>query len=227
MAGQYRRKQNPRHQGRLLGHLLFGVVFFIVGYLSASLYDLTHISSWIGAHVLANHDSQMMIKPHAQATALPKPKFEFYTLLANERVAGSHPAVAAVKAPVTVAVQSASSQPSVPATQSVNLPLHAPLSPVAPPVVATVEKKPVSMTAAYESYLIQVGSFRSAHEAERMKASLVMKGFNVAVSTATQNSINWYRVIIGPFSSREQAQTAQQAFARSEHIVGMVRKMDA
>jgi cell division protein FtsN len=105
--------------------------------------------------------------------------------------------------------------------------LHAPLSPVAPPVVATVEKKPVSMTAAYESYLIQVGSFRSAHEAERMKASLVMKGFNVAVSTATQNSINWYRVIIGPFSSREQAQTAQQAFARSEHIVGMVRKMDA
>lgn len=227
MAGNYRKKQAARRQGRFLGQTLFAFVFFIAGYLSASLYGLTNLSSWVGAHLFANNSSQMIIKTSTQAAALPKPKFEFYTLLANEKVAGSVPASAPVKvATLTPSATSVSPPPATQAAKSVALPLHAPLSATEMPRVAAAEKNQIPAIAS-DSYLVQVGSFRSMHEAERMKASLVMKGFDVNIATINQQRVNWYRVIIGPFASRTQAQLAQQSFARQEHIVGMVRKMDA
>ena len=102
----------------------------------------------------------------------------------------------------------------------------------APAVAALTAGSVKSMPAATalinkEAYLVQIASFKRKQEAERMKAMLAIKVFNVNVAIVTQQQIQWYRVILGPFSSRTQAEQARASISASEHIMGMVRKMDA
>ncbi len=217
MAGNYKKKSAPQRSGNLLGQLLLIFVVFVAGYMSASLFDLTRLMAWVNTSLLAKNSAQLIIKPGVQQAQLPKPKFEFYTLLANEKVAGSSSQAPAV-------------QPAQPAKV---LPLHEPLAPVAtlaattPAPVVAAEKAPAVVASSNENYLVQVASFKSMQEAERMKASLAMKGIDAKIATINQGQMYWYRVVIGPFSSKARAQQAQQAFARSEHIMGMIRRMDA
>ena len=234
MAGQYRKKNAPRQRGNMLGQLLLVVVVFVAGYLTASLYDLASVTAWIGSQVLSNNSAVIIKQPSAQQASIPKPKFEFYTLLANDQAANAAPPASA-SAPVVSAP--APSAPPTATLASKALPLHAPLAPVAAvttnshaPVVLA-EKMPALLANTHigdrDTYLVQVGSFKNMQEAERMKVSLVMKGFDVKIAAIRQQNISWYRVIIGPFASRNQAQQAQMDFARREHIRGMIRKMDA
>ncbi len=232
MAGQYRKKSAPPKRGSVLGQLMLVCVVFVAGYLSASLYDLAHVTSWVGSHVLANNSTAIITKTGVQQAALPKPKFEFYTLLANEQIAGANlPSKPALPAKPALSPSVALAE-AAPVTKAA-LPLHAPLAPVAPVVanhpapVVLAEKIPALIANHKEAYLVQVASFKNMQDASRMRASLMMKGFDVKISPAIQGNISWYRVIIGPFDSRTQAQQAQMAFAKREHIMGMIRKMDA
>ena len=231
MAGNYKKKNTTRRRSNILGQLLLAAVFFIAGYISASLYDLTNLSAWVGTHLLAKTTSKMLIPTQEQANVAPKPKFEFYTLLANEQVAGSAPPTSSVQ-PTALAENS---QPALPLVKNTIAPAPAPLaSPAAVVAANTValqaplpEKKLAPIVNNRDAYLIQVASFKSMSEAEHMKASLTMKGFDVNIAMVNQQRVNWYRVIIGPFASREQAQQMLVTFARREHITGMIRKMDA
>ena len=212
MTGQYRKKNAPRQKSSKFSQYLLMLISFIVGYLSASLYDLTHLTAWINSQVLANNSTAIIKKTSDQQAQLPKPKFEFYTLLANEQV---------VKAPPPPSTSS-----STPTSTEKPLPLHAPLAPVAattPPITPHTSAPIVTK----DAYMVQVGSFKNMQEAEKMKVSLVIKGFDVKIATIKQQQTNWYRVFIGPFSSHMQAQQAQMSFSRQEHIMGMIRKMDA
>ena len=241
MAKNYGKKKPARSSNNVLGSvLLIGVAFFF-GYVSASFYDFNHLSHWMNEHVLAASSTPTALKKATQVAALPKPKFEFYTLLANERVRNN--AESAVNGSSTAAV----SQPMAPnsaANQIATLPPveRAPtvVLPSEPMNLAVTQKLPSLSTNPTDAraasavlaqqkggYLIQVGSFKNLREAERMKAKLLMKGFDVNIATLQQQRINWYRVTIGPFVSRNEAQKVQTAFARSEHITGMIRKMDA
>lgn len=214
MAGNYRKKNTMRRNSGMTGQLLLVIVSVIIGYVLASFFDFNCLSTWVNTHILAQTPKKLALSNSNQPVGLPKPKFEFYTLLANEKVAGAPRAapVAVIQPPITLANESSTKA----------LPLHAPLAPIA----AVASSVPV-VNRSKDSYLVQVASFRSMREAERMKVSLVMKGFDVAITTATAQQVNWYRVIIGPFPSKVEAQQAQQAFARSEHITGMIRRMDA
>ena len=239
MAKNYGRKNTTtRRNGSVLGQVLLVFLAFFFGYVSASLYDFNRLSGWMSTHVLAQQASKKQIKSMALQTPLPKPKFEFYTLLANEQVAGVsnaagvQPTSAAqvavaptqmvgVPQPTLTTAQAAPTMP-INLADTQKLPLHAPLS-----TSVSVAKASNTVLLTKDAYLIQVGSFKNIREAERMKASLVMKGFDVKIASINQQRVNWYRVIIGPFASRTQAQKAQVEFARSEHITGMIRKMDA
>jgi cell division protein FtsN len=180
-------------------------VIFVAGYLTASLYDIKSLSAWINARL----STQTVVnKPQVQVAQLPKPKFEFYTILANERVNG----IAA-------------------------LPLVSPSKP-SPVIKSAVVKTPVEKSVVVlapklnvkkldDAYMVQVASFKTIAEAEEMKVELVMKGFDVKISQLSQNKTIWYRLTLGPFHSKTQAFRAQSDFARSERIMGMVRKMEA
>lgn len=217
MAKSYGRKNPTPHRGSVLKQLLVVLGCFLLGYLSASVFDFTSVSGWVNTQ-LVQRSGQGKTKPIQQAQ-LPKPKFEFYTLLASEhtQVSGPGPNPA----------------PTVPAPQVVAQipPVGVPLAKNAPVSVATeVPPKPLpsqQATINKDGYLVQIGSFKSRQEAERMKASLTLKGFAVNIAQVNQQQTNWYRVVIGPFASRSLAEKARTSLARSERIVGMIRKMNA
>ncbi len=56
-----------------------------------------------------------------------------------------------------------------------------------------------------DSYILQVGSFRSAADAEQMKAQLALLGSMATVQTVTVDSQTWHRVRIGPFTGARKA----------------------
>jgi len=55
------------------------------------------------------------------------------------------------------------------------------------------------------TYLLQVGSFMSAAEADQMKAQLALSGFVATVQSVTVNDATWHRVRVGPVQGMQQA----------------------
>lgn len=72
-----------------------------------------------------------------------------------------------------------------------------------------------SQTADNEQLFLQVGSFRSAQEAERRRAQIKALGLNAKVEEVIANSDTWYRVQAGPFTSREQLSKARDQLKAS------------
>ena len=225
MAKNYGKRNSARRSGSVSKQLLLALVCFLFGYLSASVFDFASLTNWVNTQLLAQHTAPAAKNVVPQQAQLPKPKFEFYTLLANERnEAGPQAAPVTPAAPVVVAQATTTAATTTPVN-----PLTTKSPPVAVPLGNAVPAKELSnqLVTAKEAYLVQVAAFKSKQEAERMKAALSLKGFLVNVAIVNQQKTSWYRVSIGPFTSKTQAQQAQVAVARSEHIVGMIRKMDA
>lgn len=231
MARDYGRKgSNSRHKSRAPRQFLWVIASFLSGYLAATVFDVTSLSNWIDKNVLAQEEKPTPATPAVvKHEERPKPKFEFYTLLSKDNSAPvtNHAATAAtptktIPTPATPSAHAAAGQSvgqaAVHATQ---------------PAVAVVESKPVTdakpsvpAVQAHESYLVQVAAFNRRQDAERLKALLVLKGFDVSITTIAQNRTNWFRVIIGPFHSRSEAEKAQTDVARTEHIKGIIRKFN-
>ena len=216
MARDYGRRPSKRNSSSISKQLLLVLVCFLFGYLSASIFDFTSLSSWVNSQLLAQHTVPTATKTAPQQAQLPKPKFEFYTLLASEHAVTKGPAPSSAQ--VVTKSQPGSSPPVAQVAQVASVATVASVKPSSSSSPVVTNK---------EAYLVQIGSFKSEQEAERMKAALTLKGFVVNVSAVTQQKTNWYRVTIGPFASRAQAISAQLSVARSEHITGMIRKMDA
>jgi len=166
-------------------------------------FGLGYIFSWFCSPVLVINwfqmhfgQSSVVKKSDVDIAALPKPKFEFYTLLTQEK------AQPPKQTPPPVAKQ-------------------APL--VAAPVVATT----VELNQHQPYYVLQVASFQRREDAEQMLAGLVMRGFDVNIKTITQQGTAWYRVMLGPFTSKIQAEKTQGAIAQSERISGIIRRMES
>lgn len=65
-------------------------------------------------------------------------------------------------------------------------------------------------TPAGGSYLIQAGSFRSAEDAEAIKAELAMFGMVARVQSVTVNGESWHRVRLGPYDTARAADSARR-----------------
>lgn len=66
-----------------------------------------------------------------------------------------------------------------------------------------------------KTYLLQAGSFRSAADAEKMRASLILEGLpNVHTDKSNGSNGIWYRVRIGPFDNRSALNKAHDKLAR-------------
>ncbi len=79
-------------------------------------------------------------------------------------------------------------------------------SPVVTPVTTSSgTAKPAS------HYILQVNSFQSADEADKQRAAVLLAGLPADVRhTTTNDGQEWYRVISGPFDSRDEASKAQR-----------------
>ena len=58
-------------------------------------------------------------------------------------------------------------------------------------------------------YRLKAGAFTSQERADRLKAQLILNGFNTQIESADVNGKVWFRVFTGPFSNRSQMNKAQ------------------
>lgn len=239
MAREYSSKK-PRRGSGIPQQMLAMVVTFILGYFTASIFDIDALSHWLSSQVMDTHQPQQRaVKEQAKKERVPtKPKFEFYTLLANEKGVGGQPTVVAVnqRAPTanTVAINAAaasgarqvnSSATTATATTAMTRGLVNNKTTQPQVIVAkAVNPQPAMPMPARGAFVVQVASFKARQDAEHMKGLLILKGFEVAVvPISTPNQGNWFRVVIGPYPNRGLAQQAQGILARTQHLRGMVR----
>lgn len=67
--------------------------------------------------------------------------------------------------------------------------------------------------AAADQYLLQVGSFRAAGDAEQMKAQLALLGISARVQSVTVNDTAWHRVRVGPVNGAREAEAVRRRLA--------------
>ena len=67
-----------------------------------------------------------------------------------------------------------------------------------------------------DSYVLQVASFKSAAEAEQMKARLALTGSTAYIQTVTIDDQTWHRVRIGPFKGAPKAEEMRSMLADNE-----------
>ncbi len=74
-----------------------------------------------------------------------------------------------------------------------------------------------------EALFLQVGSFRSAQEADRRRAQIILLGLEAKVESVQANGDTWYRVQSGPFTSRDKLSKARNQLS-SEGIESLLLK---
>lgn len=229
MTKENNNKRSSKQRGSILSQFMVLMVTFFLGYLAACFFDSAALSNWVNAQ-LAHHQEQKPDIPvkQAQPAVAAKPKFEFYTLLANEKVAGSAQTGANANANAAVgrAVEAsvAASNNQVHTAQNASNPAAAinPHPPVELSAKVVERRLQERVTSARGGFAVQVASFKARRDAEHMKGMLTLKGFHVSVVPVTQAQGIWYRVVVGPYANRNLAQKAQFSLDRNERIRGMV-----
>lgn len=133
--------------------------------------------------------------PKAERPAPPQPSFQFPNLLKDTVVD-----TRAVKPPPPAP------RPEPPPQDPVPVP---PAAADPAPNLGLVRPAPAG------SYLLQVGSFKRAADAERMKAELAMLGISTRVESVTINTGEVYhRVRTGPFQGKQAMEEARKTLKR-------------
>ncbi len=142
------------------------------------------------------------VKPKPQPSEQPvKPKYDFYTLLPESEVI----------------VPPEAKQPEAPAKpvtpeQAAKIDEEralAALSGQVPPPPPAVAKAPVTQ------FFLQAGSFRKQAEADKVRAQIILLGQDVRVERVSVRDEPWFRVLVGPYTTREQLNAAQKTLAAS------------
>lgn len=89
-----------------------------------------------------------------------------------------------------------------------------------PGPVAAVEAPPVADPF---NYFVQAGAFRGADEAEAQRARLAMLGFNAKVSEREQAGRPVFRVRLGPYTQRTEAEGLQERLQAQGVDAALVR----
>ncbi len=142
--------------------------------------------------------------PTTTTTATPsgpvKPKYDFYTLLPESEVIVPPEAVPEQTPPPASPAELAKADAAR---------AEAALKGETPPPLPTAVK------AATTQYFLQAGSFRKQEDADKVRAQIILLGQDVQVESGMVRDDTWYRVLVGPFSNREQLTGAQKKLAGS------------
>ncbi|MEG0968380.1 MAG: SPOR domain-containing protein [Pseudomonas sp.] len=135
-----------------------------------------------------------------------KPKYDFYTLLPESEVIVPPEAVPEKTPPVPAQPPVTPAEAAKIDTARAQAALLGQTPPPAPPVI-----KPAATT----QFFLQAGSFRKQADADKVRAQIILLGQAVKVESGTVKEETWYRVLVGPFSNREQLTVAQKQLAGS------------
>ena len=65
-------------------------------------------------------------------------------------------------------------------------------------------------------YYLQVASFRKESDADALRAELLLLNLEANIETVTKNQQTWYRIVVGPFTSRSKMAKARSTLASME-----------
>lgn len=68
---------------------------------------------------------------------------------------------------------------------------------------------------ASDGYYLQAGSFKSEAEADKRRASILILGLPVKTRRVEKDNVSWYRVIVGPMTSKDSLNTARESLQGS------------
>ncbi|MDX1594921.1 MAG: SPOR domain-containing protein [Gammaproteobacteria bacterium] len=72
-------------------------------------------------------------------------------------------------------------------------------------------------------YVLQAGSFRSAADADGLKAQLALLGYQASIQTVTINQDTYHRVRLGPYATRERADAARARLNENDVATMLLR----
>lgn len=214
-----------RGDGGGVGSLMLAFVAFVFGYLIATIFDINQMQTWVNNKIQTDSKAKLHAKV---AKARPHPKLEFYTLLAKD----GHSERQRIEVEKQIAKPALNLELSKAVDKPVpNLdpPKDLKSSTKVLPVPGNLATKTINdvNVVNLSKYVLQVGSFKNKAEAERMRAKLVIKGFDVMIASVNQQNVNWFRVMVGPVISLKEAESLKSNLATRERINGMIRKLDA
>lgn len=245
MTRELRARRSSQTGG--LSQIVWIFAAFVFGYITAGFYDLSSLSRLVERM----QDKQMSAKHAAskpEIMEVPKPKFEFYTLLTkdsqgnikrmvpetrSQQTANSKAHAVQQPARLEQTAQNASSQTLTAVTTLKQRPpvaVSRPLDPIVsqPQVDKPIIIKPKQTLAVVKgTFLIQIAAFNRRDDAERMKASLLLKGYDASVVAYARPGTHWFRVVIGPYHNKTDVEKIQTSLYQRHHIRGIVRQMPA
>ena len=130
------------------------------------------------------------------------------------------PELAAVPAPPAAVVAGAKPAASAPGNAAKSPPSLDPLGDLAK---ARLESPTVLPGVDPFSYFIQAGAFRTPEDAEQQRARLVLLGMQAKVSEREQSGRTVYRVRLGPFDRKEDADAAKARLDTNSIETALVR----
>ena len=86
-----------------------------------------------------------------------------------------------------------------------------------------VAEKPVAGGVEPFNYFIQVGAFRTPEDAEQQRAKLSLMGFQAKVTEREQSGRTVYRVRLGPFDKKDDADTTKEKLDSQSVEAALVR----
>jgi cell division protein FtsN len=153
-----------------------------------------------------------VVEPAAGDNASKKPQFDFYSVLSEKEVRIPDAEISAqARAERQQKQQAAQAQQQIAAQQAAAAPPNAPAA-VSENITAAPATA-VPQPGAGSGYLLQVGAFPNAADAESLKAKLAMQGFVANVQSVNIGGQSYNRVRLGPFRSATELESTKQRLA--------------
>ena len=199
MAKKNHVRKKKASSSRPFRKLLF-LSLLILGMVSIYQFDAFSLKSSIQTWL--NH-----MTTEARVAAI-EPEFEFYDLLTGEQQSSDG---SARREPNTVA-NSVKGRVNIKAQALVKTkPEIKPERKSTPDIAGT--------------YLLQVASFQHLNDADKLKAKLIMQGYEVTIAPFKIATHTWYRVKVGPYFNLSEAKTARQAVKAQMDLEPMIKRI--
>lgn len=87
--------------------------------------------------------------------------------------------------------------------------------PTTPPGDTSTSSRPPAVK---QEYLLQVASFKSAADADQLRAELILLNLDAYIENAViRNGETWHRVLVGPFTSKSKLAKARSILLSNRH----------
>lgn len=221
LSNKYKRRTNKYHTASTANTtwiwMISGLVLGLC--LSGLLYRKTHPHQHIPVDkpiaINENIPTKSEKLPSKQNTAS---RFDFYTVL-PENEAKADPYYNPKPVDPTRIAQN--TQPKKPEIKPF-VPLGSNPSPLSTDPFAL---KPKPFAPNTDPYILQVGSFRHYHQADKLRTQLAHSNIKASIQTFKLNQQEtWYRVYLGPFKNRDEALQQQAQIEQSQPVHSLIVK---